>query len=379
MSLNRKDQNLGVFISFWAVTLFLVYLSFSIAGFKDEVTFLATIGVIVLCSACLCVFVTWKYRKQHNPEMIDYLNIGTQRYVLAILMVLYGIDKIVGNFFDYQLFALDSKLGEVSEFQLAWFFYGKNRWQELFAGVMEFVPGLLLLHRRTYYVAAIVLLPVTAQVFLLNLFFKIGGITFPAALILLACNAYIIYTQKEKIILFFKSLDFRTITQPLAGTAKTVVNMLKGVGLLLVVLVVFTKVKSTFFKSTSQKTYQGLVGVYTLKEMEKNGVEYHPASGSPYYKDLYIEKQDRWNILRRYDGKTEAFVLRINAQNDSMRLYINKGGIGDDPDIIDSATVLKGIYKLQGNHLTIKGVQLSDTLQLTYEKQDGIKAKKWFW
>ncbi len=379
MALNKREQNAGAFVSFWAIALLLVYLSLSMLGLDDEATMLAAIGTVLLCSFGLCMLVLRKYRKEHNAAMIDYLNIGTQRYILAILMVLYGIDKILGNFFDYQLFALDSKLADVSEFQLTWFYYGKNRWQELFTGIMEFVPGLLLLRKRTYYVAAIILLPVTAQVFLLNTFFKIGGITFPAALILLSCNLYIVYSQKEKIVLFFKSLNFDLIAQPLTGKTKTVVNILKGIGLFLVFMVIFIKVKPALFTSPYQKTYQRLVGVYTLKEMKRNGMAYSPAGNNTYYKDLYIEKQARWNMLRRFDDNTEAFIVRLNTNNDSIALYINKGGMGDNPDIIDSATALKGTYKLEGDHLTINAVQTNDTLQLVYEKQKQLKAKAWFW
>ncbi|MBL7711744.1 MAG: hypothetical protein JNL13_04745 [Chitinophagaceae bacterium] len=90
-------------------------------------------------------------------------------------------------------------------------------------------------------------------------------------------------------------------------------------------------------------------------------------------------KQDRWNVLRRFDGKTEAFILNITATNDSISLYLNKGGLGDDPDIIDSASALKGIYRLDPNGLAIKGVQGEDTLELVYEKQKHLKAKSWFW
>lgn len=379
MPLNKKEQNAGAFISFWAITLLLVYLAFAILGFDNETAILTTMGVVILCSATLCILVVRKYRKAQNPLMIDYLNIGTQRYLLAIFMCMYGIDKLLGNFFDYQLFALDSKLTDVSEFQLTWFFYGKNRWQELFTGIMEFVPALFLLHRRTYYVAAIIMLPVAAQVFLLNLFFKIGGVTFPAATILLACNIYILYSQKERIVLFFKSLNFNIINQPLTGKTKAVVNTLKGIGFLLVIMVLFVKIRSAFFKSPRQKKYQGLVGVYTLKEMKKNSVEYHPTNDSRYYKDLYIEKQDRWNVLRRFDGETDAFILKINTRNDSIGMYINKGGIGDGPDIIDSATALEGVYALEGNKLIINAGQLNDTLQLVYERQERLKAKTWFW
>jgi hypothetical protein len=98
MALNRTEQNVGAFISFWAISLLLVYLSLSILGINDEVTMLATMGIDFLCSLCICLLVLWKYRKAQNTLMIDYLNVGTQRYILAILMVMYGVDKILGTF-----------------------------------------------------------------------------------------------------------------------------------------------------------------------------------------------------------------------------------------------------------------------------------------
>jgi hypothetical protein len=376
--LNKRDQNLGIIVSFFAIVLLLAYIILPIIGVDDEIKILLAFAIIMFSSLCACIIIARKYRRKNQTLLIDYLNIGTQRYILGLFMVFYGVPKLLGNFFDYQLSALDSKMADVSEFELAWFFYGKNRWQELFGGVMEFIPGLLLLRRRTYYIAALILLPVTAQVFLLNFFFKIGGITFPAATILLACNLYIIYSQKEKIGQFFRSLNFDHY-KIATDQRLTVIKWFRGAGIFLVILVLLLKIRPLFFKSAYQKTYENLVGVYTLQEMKKNNNAFLPANDSPYYKDLYIEKQDRWNMLRRFDNRTEAFLLKINTKNDSIALYINKGGTGDNSDIIDSLNVLKGIYKLKGNNLIIKGIQLTDTLELIYKKQDNIKPKEWFW
>lgn len=376
--LSKSEQYFGAIISMFAIILLSTYISLSIIGFGSETKMLTAIGIVFLSSLVLCVLVIWKYRRANNPLMIDYLNIGTQRYILALFMIMYGIDKLLGNFFDYQLFALDSKLADVSEFQLAWYFYGKNHWQELFTGIMEFVPGLLLFPRRTYYIAALVLLPVTAQVFLLNLFFKIGGITLPAATILLACNVYIIYSQKQKILLFFKSLNFNIIGQ-ITGPAKSVIRVLRITVMLLAALIIFAKVKPALFKPAFEKKYQDMVGIYTLKDMKKNGMAYTPVHDSGYYKDLYIEKQARWNILRRFNGETAAFLLKFNKHNDSVSLYINKNGIGDGPLNLDTATVLKGVYHFQGKYLSFKGIQQKNTLDLLYEKEDRIKPKTWFW
>jgi hypothetical protein len=374
--LNKRDQNIGITISFFAIVLLSSFITLPIIGFGDELGMLLALAVIMVSSLGACILIARKHRKVDRPLMIDYLNIGTQRYILGIFMVFYGVPKLLGQFFDYQLFALDSKMADVSEFELAWFFYGKNRWQELFSGIMELVPGLLLLRRRTYYIAALILLPVTAQVFILNFFFKIGGITFPAATILLACNLYIIYSQKEKIYQFFKSLEFDHYK---IATDKqlNVIKKFRKAGILLVVLVLLMKISPLLFKSARHDAYQNLVGVYTLQEMKKNRQAFQPLNDSLYYKDLYIEKQDRWNILRRFDNKTDAFVL--NIRKDSIALYLNKGGIGDGPDIIDSLTALKGTYKLLGNNLLIKGIQLKDTIELAYKKQDNIKPKEWFW
>lgn len=376
MRLNKSEQNSGAVISILGITLLTTFLSIGIIGFESEANFLFIVGTSFLMTVCLGTILLWHYRRRGEASVIDYLNVGIQRYVLAIMMMLYGIDKLLGNFFDYQLFALDTRLADVSEFELAWFFYGKNRWQELFTGIMEFVPALFLLRRKSYFVAALILLPVTAQVVLLNLFFKIGGITFPVSLILMACNSYIIYSQKDKIIHFFRWLSFDPIVA-LTGTARTVVRILKGAGIALVCLLLVAKLRPAIFRPALHKKYEALVGVYNLKGIKKNGVTVRPDSLC--YKDLYIERQARWNILRRENGQTEAFVFGINAANDSVQLLINKGGIGDGPDIMDTATALKGRYLLKGKSLKISGTQQNNFLELTYERQDHIRPKKWFW
>src|SRR4051812_38277569 len=102
--LNRREQIVGAVISVFAITLLLIYLSLGIIGFDNEVAILSSISLCFLGTISLSVFVFRKYRREAKPSMIDCLNVGTQRYILAIMMVLYGIDKLLGNFFDYQLF-----------------------------------------------------------------------------------------------------------------------------------------------------------------------------------------------------------------------------------------------------------------------------------
>lgn len=376
--MNKKEQNIGGVISYFSIVLFLLYLAFLTLGFDSEIKLLWALGIIFVCTFLLCFVVLRRLRRKNKLIEIDYLNVGTQRYILGLFMIYYGLPKIFGTFFDYQLFALDSKLIKVSEFELAWYYFGKNNWQELFAGCMELIPGFLLLFRRKYYLGAVILLPVTSQVFILNLFFKIGGLTFPAATVLLLCNLYIVYSQKEKILTFVRSLN---VIQNASFNQSSInfIKVARGVAALLIVFLIYKNLKPIFWKSAEKVNYEKLIGVYTLETIRKNKIPYAPTNDSLLYKDIYIEKQARWNILRRFNNETDAFVINLAPQDNSIAIYLNKGGIGDDKDIIDSATVIKGIYEIKDNKLSIKGVQLRDTLELIYIKRNDIKAKEWFW
>ncbi len=377
MHLSKLEQNVGAIITFFGILLFLLYMNFMLIGIGNSNQFLIGLGVSLVLALGLVIFTMRYLRKRNMAKEIDYVNVGMQRYILGLFMVFYGIPKLLGNFFDYQLFALDSKLIDISDFELAWYYFGKNRWQELLSGILEFFPGLFLFHRKTYYVAALILLPVTAQVFILNLFFKIGGVTFPAAIILLACNAYIIFSQKENILHFFRSLNFSADVK-LSKNSLNIIKIGRVIALILVAFIVFNRSKKALFPTDKQLKYQAIVGKYSLQETTKNKELFTPTNETTLYKDLYIEKQSRWNILRKYDNTTSAFILDINNKNDSIAIYINRGGTGDDPNIIDSLSVLKGVYSLNDDILTINGVQLGDTFNLKYKKQE-VKPKQWFW
>lgn len=137
---------------------------------------------------------------------------------------------------------------------------------------MELVPGLMLFSRRTYYFGAILLLPVIGQVFLLNLFFKIGGLTFPVSVVLLMCNALILYSQKKEILAFLQPLN---CTQTAARSLTE--NRIALLGRVLIVgFSVFVILKSTyshFMPSPTQEVYRSLVGVYTLQSLADGGQE----------------------------------------------------------------------------------------------------------
>jgi len=379
LKFSSVEQNIYVFMSVLALGIFWLFFCaglFLELGYGEEVALLV-FGGLMLLTMGLTIGMVRTLRKKHRHDVIDYLNVGILRYVLGFFMVKYGLPKITGHFFDYQLFAMDSPMGSVSDFELAWYLYGLNPWQELFAGLMEFVPGLLLFHRRTYYLGAVLLLPVVAQVFLLNLFFQIGGLTFPIALILLLCNGAILASEKEKILGFLRSLDFSwQIHLPTAGRRWIAAG--RYFVLVLVLLLTASSIKGEFFPSENRIKYDELVGVYTLESMTKEGKAFEPGNDGRYYKDLYVERQARWNILRRFNDETDAFLWTFTDEIDGFTLHINEGGTGDAPNVINEETVLKGTYALEGTTLVMNGQQEGVALELRYQKRSP-EPKSWFW
>lgn len=375
MNLNKIEKGFSTLLSLLGILLLLAYTFLSV--FKLGVsssTWLAGSSIIVIGSYLYLIF---GFVKKNQSDGVDFLNLGTQRYVLGLFMIAYGIPKLFGSFFDYQLFALDQRMVDTSDFELAWYFYGKNKWQELISGLLEFIPALFLFHKRTYFGASVVLLFVTSQIFVLNTFSKIGGVTFYAAAILLAINISLLYSQKNRIIEIFKSHQAAQLSD-IKGVPKKLITTLKAFAAVLAISVFFIVLKPYIYKSAATQKYNSLVGKYTLVNPLINGKS--PSSNHSYrlYEDIYIEKQHRWNILRDNNGKLESFVLQLYEENDSLRMYINNNGIGDGAVRIDSASILSGTYTLENDTLSILGTQKNNHLDLTYIRQD-LPRKSWFW
>lgn len=118
--MTKIEQNLGVIISYFAIVLLQFFITFSI-GFENEMILLVALGTITTSTFLLCLIVFKILRKSNKSSEIDYLNTCTQRNILGMFMIFYGLPKIFGTFCDYLLFALDSKLANISDFELAWF------------------------------------------------------------------------------------------------------------------------------------------------------------------------------------------------------------------------------------------------------------------
>jgi hypothetical protein len=110
------------------------------------------------------------------------------RYVLAFVLVLYGMDKVVPNaqFPFPTLETMVSRVGELSVYRLFWASMGTSTLYAFFGGAMEIAAAGLLLFSRTTVFGALLALSAMANVAVLNLGFDIPVKNFSIHLVLMA-------------------------------------------------------------------------------------------------------------------------------------------------------------------------------------------------
>lgn len=115
--------------------------------------------------------------------------LGLCRYGLGLTMIPYAVSKLLQlQFVVLPLHTWQQPLEQLPGPLLAWAFLGHAGWFQVLLGVLELVPALLLLFRRTTLLGAMLLLPLTLNVLLVNEAFTLWPETRLTAQVLLVLN-----------------------------------------------------------------------------------------------------------------------------------------------------------------------------------------------
>jgi hypothetical protein len=103
------------------------------------------------------------------PILLDWL-----RYSCAFLLYMYGISKLAHLQFNLTSQLATRPAGSLTGYELTWFYYGYSRVYACILGMTQVAGATLLLFRRTTLIAAIILLPVIANILLINMFILVN-------------------------------------------------------------------------------------------------------------------------------------------------------------------------------------------------------------
>jgi hypothetical protein len=112
--------------------------------------------------------------------------------LLAVGIMPYGISKVFNYQFQVSAWAYAKPLGDTPGTYLTWSFLGYQPWFQFLLGLLETVPAVLLLFRRTRRAGAVLMLPMILNVALMNYAIDLWPATQRISAVFLVMNLYLL-------------------------------------------------------------------------------------------------------------------------------------------------------------------------------------------
>jgi hypothetical protein len=164
-------------------------------------------GIVLYISffiLCLLISAIWSWldRKRPSYNKLNYWFRVYLRYAVAIIMLNYGVIKIMLVQMPYpDAVALLGRVGDQSHFNVLWNFMGASPGYQIFTGMCEAVASLLMLFRRTSVFGYLLMCAILTNVVALNIFYNVPVKVFSS--LLLVSSLYLLAPFLQRLIQLF--------------------------------------------------------------------------------------------------------------------------------------------------------------------------------
>lgn len=97
------------------------------------------------------------------------------RYFLASVILMYAVAKIMGTQFSSTPSIWDKRVGELSGFELTWFYFGYSFWYGVFIASSQILAAFLLFFKQTTRAGIVLYLSIMANILVLDFAYNIDG------------------------------------------------------------------------------------------------------------------------------------------------------------------------------------------------------------
>jgi len=205
-------------------------------------------------------------RNRPNYKKLSYWFNLCLRYMLALVLFGYGMDKLVPIQMPYpDVSELLTPLGEENRFSVLWDFMGVSPGFQMFTGACELIGSLLLTSRRTALAGYMVLLIVLINVVAFNIFYNIPVKLFSSLLLASLLYLLIPYMYRLVQLFFYKKPVFLSDTlyrfqsNVKTYTLKAILIIVPFVAFLIFTILNVRKYKRNLANSKNEKLYEVLV------------------------------------------------------------------------------------------------------------------------
>jgi len=313
--------------------------------------------------------------KNNKQDELEYYAVTILCYVIGYIMLFYGADKLIDKQFVVFYKGLDTKLSDVDSYTLTWFFYGRSNVQVFIMGLLETLPALLLLFRKTRFIGAVTMLPVILNVLVTNIFNRISPFTLSVTFLLSIFNLFIIYSYKNEIKELIRKINnsWSPGPNPRRRVIRTSIKILFwGYAVLLLGLKSYS-----YFKNGDKRLYGN--GAYELTALKVNNRDINLDSvPKTWFRKIYKERDSRYTSIINGKGDEQNADILFYPKHDSIKIapvrYTKFDNTEEDQNIL-----FKGNYELTSNNeLLLKGKQNSNSIEATYKKIP-FKDYNWWW
>lgn len=260
------------------------------------------------------------------------------RYFLATIILMYAIAKIMGTQFSSAPSIWDKTIGELSGFELTWFFYGYSFWYGVFIASSQIIAAFLLFFKKTTRLGIILYLSIMINILVLDIAYGINA-AIGMATTLTVIALYVFLSD-------FKLFYDYFITKPPLFDNTDRPNWINKLSKYKVVYIVFVIVGLSAM-------------IYTLK---KNILAHNEFYGS--WKPTNYEKWSRIYFQ-------PAFTFSIREGDNFNKVYSGKYKIDRDNRYIEFIAFKEGYSDKDINILKPDPTKMESILKMKYEFIDG--------
>lgn len=260
------------------------------------------------------------------------------RYTVALLVINYGFAKLNGSQFTILDSELDKPMGQVSGFWLTWYYFGYSKFYGNLIALGQVIGGVLLMFPRTTLLGSFLLLPIVANIILVDIFYAIALDALLVAILILVALLIIIKPHAMELYdLFWVKQKSPVQTKPspkMTTIGKYIVRVL---------LIVLPAVFTYWIANFNNRLPTPIDGTWDVVEVSPNIERSNDVPAV-----IFFERNRAFLcVFKRMDGSYQGHHFEVNANERTIGIWehwLQKG-----------AKILDGIYDESKREIRLNG------------------------
>ena len=279
------------------------------------------------------------------------------RYVLAYILLHYGMDKVfLIQFPAPSLARLTEPFGDYSPSSLMWAFIGASTTYTIFGGLAEVLAGVLLLWRRTATLGALIGFAVMFNVTVMDFSYDVGVKLLCLHILLMA--TYLVLPDVHRLVQFFVLNRATAAAQldpaPLPRRQQRVAWGVKAVVILLLIVPLTLREWKSYREMRAVVSRTPMYGLYEVDSFALAGVERPPLlTDTVRWRSVILERPEMI-VLRHMDGSLSTYRMHYDAAQ--RTITVDAKGEAADKSLLTVTQPAADIMEITG---TFAGVPVT--------------------